>query len=217
MSQDLPPRVRTMLDRIQLIKSDLSEVKMSISLDGAIRTLPETTALKESLTSEDTKRLLQALNQAFAQKDLTKVSALYSYTALFSDEQRAEIRQEIIQEFKDYLNSLRNETEISEMFLHAGFAAMMHQLNDTDLINAQFKLFERYYLDPESGSSGRRIAGIQKNLPLNSDQKEKLNNYLRQLRAENDKEEKKDNTKTIIIVVLMVTLFLIRFALRMSR
>lgn len=68
MTQDLPPRVRTMLDRIQLIKGDLSEVKMSVSLDGTIRTLPEITALKDSLTAEDAQRLLQALHQAFTQK-----------------------------------------------------------------------------------------------------------------------------------------------------
>lgn len=216
MTQDLPPRVRTMLDRIQLIKGDLSEVKMSVSLDGTIRTLPEITALKDSLTAEDAQRLLQALHQAFTQKDLTKVTALYSYGILFSDEQRGFIKQETIEEFKQYLNAMKNETEISEMFLHAGFATMIQQLNDTSLTNAQFKLFERYYLDPESGASGRRIAGIQKNLPINSDQKEILNDYLRQLRAENDKVEKRDNTKTIILVVITVALLLIRFALRMS-
>lgn len=217
MNQDYPSRVKNMLDRLQLIKSDLSDVKMSISLDGTIRTLPETTALKDSLTAEDLKRLSLALHDAFGRKDLTRVTALYSYGVLFSEEQRAEIRQETIQEFKELVNSMKNETEVSEMFLHAGFSNMINQLNDSDLTNTQFKLFERYYLDPESGPTGRRVAGIQKNLPISSEQKAVLNKYIQELRAETDKVERKDNTRTIIVVVLTIVLLIIRFALRMSR
>ncbi|WP_300662796.1 hypothetical protein [Fluviicola sp.] len=200
---------------MQLIKTDLSAAKMSISLDG-IQHLPETLDLKSSLAQEELAKLLSALHEAFVQQDLTKVTALYSYVALFSETQQQEIRKETVREFHQFLGLQKNDVELSAMYLHAGFANMINQLNDVDLTNAQFKLFERYFLDTND-RTGKRIAGIQRNLPLNSDQKKLVADYLEQLKSENEKVEKKDNTKTIILVIITVSLILIRFALRMSR
>lgn len=215
MNPNHPPRVRTMLDRMQLIKTDVSAAKMSISLDG-IQHLPETSELKSSLTQDDAGKLLAALHHAFAQQDLTKVSALYSYAVLFSEAQQQEIRKETILEFHQFLGLQKNDVELSAMYLHAGFANMINQLNDADLTNAQFKLFERYFLDTND-RNGKRIAGIQRNLPLSSDQKSLITDYLNQMKAENEKAEKKDNTKTIILIVVTVSLILLRIALRMSK
>lgn len=204
-----------MLDRMQLIKIDISAAKMSISLDG-IQHLPETLELKSSLTQDDSNKLLLALHQAFAQQDLTKVSALYSYVVLFSETQQQEIRHETIQEFHQFLALQKNDVELSAMYLHAGFSRMINLLNDADLTTAQFKLFEWYFLDPND-RTGKRIAGVQRNLPLNSEQKKMVTDYLSQLKAENEKAEKKDHTKTIILIIVTISLLLLRFALRMSK
>ncbi len=215
MNLNHPPRVRAMLDRIQLIKTDISAAKMSISLDG-IQHLPEVLELKSSLTQDDLDKLSQELHLAFVQQDLTKVSALYSYVVLFSETQQQAIRRETIQEFHQFLALQKNDVELSAMYQHAGFANMIHLLNDADLTTAQFKLFDWYFLDTNN-RAGKRIAGIQRNLPLNSEQKNRVTDYLNRMKAENEKAEKKDNTKTIILIIVTVSLILLRFALRMSK
>nr|WP_294861745.1 hypothetical protein [uncultured Fluviicola sp.] len=216
MNQNHPPRIKAMLSRMELVKTDFSGITMSISLDGNVKNLPETHELKSSITSEDTKQLLTALNDAFSKQDLARVTALYSYAVLFPEKDQEEIRQEIIQDFGIYINGLKNETEVNEMFLHPGFSSLVTGLNEKGITDLQFKMFSRYHLEDKT-SVGKRIATIQKNLPLTAEQKEEVLNYIREIRSENDKIEKKDHTKTIILIVLTVVLLLIRLALRMRR
>lgn len=170
-----------------------------------------------SITSEDTKQLLTALNLAFKKQDLTRVTALYSYAVLFPEKDQAGIRQEVISDFLLYIGEQKNETELNAMFLHPGFPNLISILNDIELTDLQFKLFSRYHLDDKT-TAGRCIAGIQKNLPLSEDQKTEVVNYLKEIKSEKEKvEKKKDHTKSIILIVFIVTLFVIRMALRMSR
>ena len=190
---------------------------MSISLDGNIRNLPETNEIRSSITPEDTQQLLTALNNAFSKQDLTRVSALYSYAVLFPEKDQAEIRQGIRQDFQLYINGLKNESEVNALFLHPGFPNLVTGLNDKVVTDLQFKLFSRYHLDDKT-TIGKRIAAIQKNLPLSDDQKKQVTDYLNEIRAEKEKiEQKKDHTKTIIVIVLMVVLLIIRLVLRANR
>lgn len=215
MNQTYPAKVRAMLSRIELIKTDLSEVSMSISLDGNVKDLPETKEILSSITTENKQQLVTALNLAFTQQDLARVNALYSYVVLFAENDQAEIRQEAIRGFILYIGEQKNEVKLNAMFLHPGFVNLITHLNDKELTDLQFKLFSRYHLDDKT-PVGRRIAGIQKNLPLSEAQKAEVVNYLDEIKAEKEQvEKKKDNTKTIIIVVLSVVLLIIRFALRM--
>ncbi|MNK09014.1 hypothetical protein D3C87_269610 [compost metagenome] len=211
-----PPRVRAMLERMQLIKSDLSTVTMTISLDGNIRNLPETEELKASLSRTEATQLLTALNEAFRIQDLAKVTALYSYAVLFSDEIQEEIRKETVLEFQQFLNIGRDLAGLEQMFLHAGFGKMIQLLKDDELTTAQFKLFQAHYLHTKS-NLGKRIAGIQRQLPLNSDQQNAVVTYIEQIKSENEKVEKKDNTKTTILIVVTIVLILIRLIVKMSR
>jgi hypothetical protein len=201
---------------MELVKTDFSGVTMSISLDGNIRNLPETDEIRSSVTSEDAKQLLTAINVAFSKQDLARVNALYSYVVLFPEKDQEEIRQETIQDFLLYINGLKNESEVNALFLHPGFSSLVTGLNDKLVTDLQFKLFSRYHLDDKT-PVGKRIAIIQKNLPLSAEQKEETLNYIKEIRSENDKIEKKDHTKTIIIIVLTVVLLLIRLALRMRK
>lgn len=203
-----------MLGRMALIKTDLSEVTMSISLDGNIKDLPETNEIRSSITADDKKQLLTALNHAFTKQDLTRVVALHSYSVLFSETDQTEIRQEVIRDFLLYVKEQKSEAEVNGMFLHPGFPALVTVLNDKELTDLQFKLFSRYHLD-DNTTTGKRIAGIQKNLPLSDDQKAEVMNYLEEIKLEKEKvEKKKDHTKSIILIVLVITLFIIRMALR---
>jgi hypothetical protein len=217
MNRNHPPKIKAMLDRMELVKTDFSGVTMSISLDGNIRNLPETDAIRSSVTSEDTKQLLAALNSAFSKHDLARVSALHSYVALFPENAQAEINQEISRNFLVYINGLKNETEVNALFLHPGFPNLVTGLNDKQVTDLQFKIFSRYHLDDKT-TVGKRIAVIQKNLPLNDDQKKEVTGYLNEIKAEKEKiEQKKDHTKTIIVIALMVVLLIIRLVLRANR
>jgi preprotein translocase subunit SecE len=217
VNQNHPPKIKAMLDRMELVKTDFSGVTMSISLDGNIRNLPETDEIRSSVTPEDTKQLLTALNVAFSKQDLTRVNALYSYAVLFPEKDQAEIRQEISRDFLIYINGLKNETEVNALFLHPGFSNLVTGLNNKEVTDLQFKIFSRYHLDDKT-TVGKRVAAIQKNLPLNDDQKKQVTDYLNEIRAEKEKiEQKKDHTKTIIVIVLMVVLLIIRLVLRANR
>ena len=216
MTTTHPPRVRAMLERMQLIKSDLSTVTMTISLDGNIRNLPETHELRSSLSRTEATQLLTALNKAFSNNDLMRATALYSYSVLFSDEIQEEIRKETILEFQQFLEIGRNEAGLEEMFLHAGFGKMIQLLKDDGLTTAQFKLFQANYLHTKS-NMGKRIAVMQRQLPLNSDQQNAIVSYIEEIKSENEKVEKKDNTKATILIVVTIVLILVRIIIRMSR
>jgi hypothetical protein len=101
--------------------------------------------------------------------------------------------------------------------MHPGFPGLITALNDTELTDLQFRLFSRYHLDDKT-TAGRRIAGIQKNLPLSEEQKAEVLNYLQEIKDEKQQvENKKDHTRTIILVSLSVILLIIRLVLRMNR
>lgn len=217
MNQNHPPRVRAALERIQLIKTDLSGVNMSVSLDGPVGSLPETTEILSSINSEDKTRLLTALNDAFEKRDLTKVSALYSYAVLFQEADKLEIKAETLQNFQVYLRGHKDFDEMNAIFTHPGFSNLVLALNNKDLTDLQFRLFARYHLENKT-TIGKKIAGIQKNFPLTREQWAEVVNYLEEIKLEKEKVEKKKNhTRTIILVVLIITLFIIRMALRMHR
>ena len=213
MNPNYPPKVRSMLERLALIKTDLSGVTMSVSLDRNFKDLPETNEILSSITSEDKNRLLMALEQAFANKDLTRVIALYSYIVLFQETDQTNIKQEVIRYFLLYIKEQKNDAELNAMFLHPGFPGLVSGLNDRELTDLQFNLFSRY-LDNKT-AIGTRIVGVQKNLPLREDQKKEVLNYLDEIKAEKEKVENKTNrNRSIIIIVLVVTLFIIRMVLR---
>lgn len=216
MNQNHPPRISAMIDKMNLINGDLSSVTMSISLDGAIGSLPETEAIKQNLGKEHATKLLKALNEAFSQNDLTKVTALYSYVQLFPEQLQTEIRSETLIEFKDFINKKTSETEVVSMFTNAGYSTMMNTLRNKELMDLQFNLFERFFLFEQS-ATGKRIATVQKNLPISGEQKEAVIDYINNYKSQYDKAEKKDNTKTIIIISISVLLILIRIILRASR
>lgn len=216
MNQNHPPRISAMIDKMNLINGDLSSVTMSISLDGAIGSLPETEAIKQNIGKEHVTKLLKALNEAFSQNDLTKVTALYSYVQLFPEQLQTEIRSETLIEFKDFINKKTSETEVVSMFTNAGFSTMMNTLRNKELMDLQFNLFERFFLFEQS-ATGKRIATVQKNLPISGEQKEAVIDYINNYKSQYDKAEKKDNTKTIIIISISVLLILIRIILRASR
>lgn len=202
-----------MLERIALIKTDLSGVIMSISLNGNVRDLPETHEILSSIAEEDKNRLLIVLEQAFTNKDLTRVIALYSYIILFQEPDQISIKQEVIRYFIRYIKEQKNEAELNAMFLHPGFPGLVSSLNDKELTDLQFNLFSRY-LDNKTAIN-TRIAGIQKTLPLSEDQKIKVLSFLHEIKAEKEKvENKKNRNRSIIIILLVITLFIIRMVLR---
>jgi hypothetical protein len=208
-----------MLERIQLIKSDLSGVNLSVSLDGIVKDLPEIAAILSSIDSEDKVRLLTALHDAFEKRDLTKVSALYSYICLFSEADQLEIKRETLQDLQLYIRGHKNEDELNEIFMHPGFSILVNSLDNKDLTDLQFRLFERYHLENKT-SAGKRIAGIQKHLPLSKEQLATVIRYLDELKAEkqkNDEVENKKSNKALIWTLVGVALIIIRILLRLSR
>jgi hypothetical protein len=219
LNQNHPPRVRAMLSRIELIKTDLSKVNMNVSLDGSVKDLPETAEILSSINSEDKTRLLTALNDAFSKRDLTKVSALYSYIVLFSESDQLEIKVETLQDFQLYIRGHKDEDELNEIFTHPGFSTLITTLNNKELTDLQFRLFARYHLENKT-RIGKKIAGIQKNLPLNEKQKAEVIQYLEEMKAEkqeNDFVENKKSNKALIWTLVGVALIIIRILLRLSR
>jgi hypothetical protein len=210
MNQNHPPRISAMIDKMNLINGDLSSVTMSISLDGAIGSLPETIAIKENLGKEHATKLLKALNDAFSKNDLTKVTALYSYVQLFPEQLQTEIRSETLIEFKEFISKKNNETELANMFLHPGFTSLVNTFQNEELIDRQFKIFEKQYLS-ELSSTGKRIAISQKNLSLNTIQKEKVVTYIKKFKQNYTLEEnlnKKNIFLAIFIIVAIVRIFI---------
>lgn len=208
-----------MLGRLQLLKTDLSGVSMSVSLEGNIKDLPEVTELLTSVNSEDRTRLLTALHESFEKRDLTKVSALYSYIALFSETDQLAIKRETLQDFQLYIRGHKNEDELNDIFTHPGFSTLINALNNEDLTDLQFRLFERYHLENKT-SIGRRIAGVQKNLPLTKEQRAAVVKYLDDIKAEkqkNDSAENKRSNTALIWGMVGIVLIIIRILLRLSR
>jgi len=208
-----------MLDRLQLIKTDLSGVNMSVSLDGNIGSLPETAEILASVDAEDKRRLLTALNEAFAKRDLTKVSALYSYISLFPESDQREIKAETIEDLQLYLRGHKNEDELNEIWTHPGFSALITSLDYKELTDLQFRLFARYHLENKT-SIGRRIAGIQKGLPLDEAQRAEVVKYLDEIKAERERNDQSDNkasNKAYIWIAISIALIIIRIILRASR
>lgn len=192
---------------------------MSVSLEGNIRNLPETTEILASVNSEDKSRLLAALHESFEKRDLTKVSALYSYIVLFSESDQKEIKAETLQDFQIYLRGHKNLDELNEIFTHPGFSKLIIAFDNTDITDLQFRLFERYHLE-EKTALGKRIAGIQKNLPLNNEQRAEVVRYLEEIKAEklkNNSEETKRSNKALIWGMIGIALLIIRVLLRMAR
>ncbi len=219
MQNNHPPRVRAMLDRLRLIKTDLSRVTMAVSLEGAIRDLPETVEILASVDQEDKQRWLTAVHEAFGKRDLTKVSALFSYIALFPEADRREMKSETMQDFQLFLRGHANEDELNGIFLHPGFSQLIKELNAKELTDLQFRLFARYHLENKT-NMGRRIAGVQKNLPLDEVQMQEVIRYLDEIKAEKAREaaaENKATNKGYIWLGISIVLIIIRIILKMSR
>lgn len=210
MNQNHPPRISAMIDKMNLINGDLSSVTMSISLDGAIGSLPETQAIKENLGKEHATKLLKALNDAFLNNDLTKVTALYSYAQLFPEQLQTEIRSETLIELNEFISKKTTETELSNMFLHPGFTSLVNTFQNEELIDRQFKIFEKQFLS-ELSSTGKRIAINQKSLSLNTIQKEKVVTYIKKFKQNYTLEEnlnKKNIFLAIFIIVAIIRIFI---------
>jgi hypothetical protein len=208
-----------MLERLQLLKTDLSEVKMSVSLEGGVKDLPEVTVLLSAIDREDKTRLLTALHDAFTKRDLTKVSALYSYIVLFPEADQAEIKQEILHDFQGYIKGYRSEEELNDIFTHPGFAMLVNGLNNKVLTDMQFQFFSLFHLDNKT-NIGKKIAGIQKTLPLSAEQRSEVIQYLEEIKAEKQKSaeiENKNSNKVLIWTLIGAALLIIRILLRLSR
>lgn len=208
-----------MLERMQLIKTNLSEVKMSVSLDGGVKDLQEVKELLSSINLEDKTRLLTALNDAFSKRELTKVSALYSYLVLFPETDRAEIKAEILHDLEPYIKGYGSEDELNDMFMHPGFATLINGLNNRSLTDLQFQFFSLFHLGNKT-NTGRKIAGIQKTFPLSDEQRSEVIQYLDEMKAEKQKSDaayNKSSNKALIWTLVAVALIIIRILLRMSR
>lgn len=212
-----PPKVQAMLERLKLIKTDLSDVHMIVSLEG-VKDLPETLEILSSINSEDKMRLQAILHHSFEKRDLTKISALFSYVSLFSELDQMEIKNEVAQDFQVYLKAYQDENDLNRIFTHPGFSSLIIALNSKDLTDLQFELFSFFHLDNKT-NTGKRLAKIQKTLPLSEDQHEQVNRYLDEIKAEieqNATEEKKRN-KTALVLVLIGLVLIIRVLLRLAR
>lgn len=208
-----------MLDRMKLIKTNLSEVNMIISPDGDVRNLPETAELLSSINSEDKIRLQTALHHAFEKRDLTKVSALYSYLSLFPESDQLHIKNEVVKDFQLYIKGYQNENDLNGVFTHPGFSNLISTINSKELTDLQFELFSFFHLDNKS-TSGKKIARIQKNLPLSEDQHEQVVRYLNEMKVEkeqNASEEKKRNKTALIFGIIGLTFLIVRVLLRLAR
>lgn len=207
-----------MLDRLKLIKTDLSEIHMIVSLDG-ISDLPETAELLSSINSEDKARLQNALRHSFEKRDLARVSALYSYVSLFSESDQLQIKSEVVQDFQVYLKAYQNENDLNGIFTHPGFSNLIIALNDKGLTDLQFELFSFFHLDDKT-NTGKKMARIQKNLPLSEDQRDQIIQYLEDMKAEKEQnavEEKKRSKTALIFGIIGLTLLIIRVLLRLAR
>ncbi|MCC6702227.1 MAG: hypothetical protein IT221_11935 [Fluviicola sp.] len=212
-----PPKVQAMLERLKLIKTDLSDVHMMVSLEG-VKDLPETLEILSSINSEDKMRLQAILHHSFEKRDLTKISALFSYVSLFSELDQMEIKNEVAQDFQVYLKAYQDENDLNRIFTHPGFSSLIIALNSKDLTDLQFELFSFFHLDNKT-NTGKKLAKIQKTLPLSEDQHEQVNRYLDEIKAEieqNATEEKKRN-KTALVLVLIGIVLIIRVLLRLAR
>lgn len=212
-----PPKVQAMLERLKLIKTDLSDVHMMVSLEG-VKDLPETLEILSSINSEDKMRLQAILHHSFEKRDLTKISALFSYVSLFSELDQMEIKNEVAQDFQVYLKAYQDENDLNRIFTHPGFSSLIIALNSKDLTDLQFELFSFFHLDNKT-NTGKKLAKIQKTLPLSEDQHEQVNRYLYEIKAEieqNATEEKKRN-KTALVLVLIGIVLIIRVLLRLAR
>lgn len=208
-----------MLERMQLVKTDLSGITMSVSLDGNVKDLPEVKEIRSSIDPEDKVRLLAALHEAFEKRDLTKVSALYSYMVLFSESDQLEIKRETLQDFQLYIRSHKDEDELNDIFTHPGFSTLINSLDNQDLTDLQFRLFERYHIENKT-NIGRKVAGVQKGLPLREEQRAAVVQYLEEIKAErqkNDAIENKNSNKALIWTIVGIALIVIRILLRLSR
>lgn len=125
---------------------------------------------------------------------MTKVTALYSYVQLFSEQLQSEIRSETLIEFKDFINKKTIESDIIEMFTNAGFSTMMNTLRNKELMDLQFNLFEKHFLFEQS-ATGKRIATIQKNLPISGEQKDAVIEYINNYKSKISKRRKKGQYK----------------------
>lgn len=218
MKKDQQFKVRAMLDLLNLIKTDLSEVNMIVSLDG-VRDLPETAELLSSINSEDKTHLQKALNLSFEKRDLTKVSALYSYVSLFSQSDQLEIKEGVVKDFQIYFRTYQNEIDLNGIFTHPGFSNLIHAINNKELTDLQFELFSFFHLDNKT-LIGKKIAKIQKSLPLSEDQRDQVVRYLDEVKAEKEQAisaEKKRSKTALIFGILGLTLLIIRLILRLAR
>ncbi len=207
-----------MLERIQLIKTDLSEVNMIVSLEG-IRDLPETAELLSSINLEDKTRLQTALSNSFEKRNLAKVSALYSYVSLLPEADQLQIKKEVVQDFQLYIRGYQNENELNAIFTHPVFANLIIALHNRELTDLQFELFSFFYLDNKT-IIGKKIARIQKNLPLSEDQREQVIRYLDEMKAEKEQnatDEKKRRKTALIFGLIGFALIVIRVLLYLAR
>ena len=208
-----------MLERMLLVKTDLSGVNMSVSIEGIIKDLPEVIEIRASVNAEDKNRLLTALHESFEKRDLTKISALYSYIVLFPETDQLDIKRETLQDLQLYIRGHKNEDELNDIFTHPGFSTLINALNNEELTDLQFRLFERYHLENKT-TIGKRIAGVQKNLPLSKEQRAAVVKYLDELKAEKQKSDEaynKSSNKALIWTIVAVALIIIRILLRLSR
>jgi hypothetical protein len=213
-----PPKVQAMLERLKLIKTDLSGVNMIVSLEG-VRDLPETSEILSSIHSDDIMRLRTALHHSFEKRDLTRASALYSYVSLLPESDQLQIKAEVVQDFQVYLKAYQNENDLNGIFTHAGFSNLIIALNNKELTDLQFELFSFFHLDNKT-STGKKMARIQKNLPLSEVQRGQVIQYLDEIKAEKEQnavEEKKRSKAALIFGILGLTLLIIRVILRLSR
>lgn len=192
---------------------------MIVSLDGGIRDLPETTEILSSISLEDKVRLQTALHHSFEKRDLTKVSALYSYISLFPESDQLQLKSEVAQDFQLYIRGYNNEDDLTGVFIHPGFSGLITSLNNRELTDLQFELFSFFHLDNKT-IVGKKIANIQKNLPLSEDQRGQVIRYLDEMKAEkeqNASDEKKRSKTALIFGLIGLTLLIIRVLLRLAR
>lgn len=217
MLTNYPPRIRSMIGRIELILGNLSDIQLSISLDGNIGDLPEVQAVKRSLTSSHAEGLLLAIHQAFIAKDLARVNALSSYFLLFDLQTQDKCKGELIEEMKSYISGLKTDEQFAELFLHAGYISILNYLSDKELMDIQYKEFYNRFLVEESLSSAKRIAQAQKKLPLSESQLNEINKFLDNIKAKTEIVERKESNKATIWIVVTIVLIILRILLRLNR
>ncbi len=205
-----PPRIRSMIGRIELILGNLSDIQLSISLDGNIGDLPEVQAVKRSLTSSHAEGLLLAIHQAFIAKDLARVNALYSYFILFDESIQKKAKLELVKEFTSYVKSKTSNEEFTDMFLNAGYLSLIKITNDNLLIDYQFNEFKVRFMDIESNLT-KRMALIQQKIPLNELQLKEVSECLVAINKKKIIDDQKVSNPTLkwffLIVIILKLLF----------